>query len=107
MTFSELHPDSIHQFNNLKIAKKLHYSFVLGSRMPSTSGQNRSSLQLAAIHEMRKSIMHLILFSVDQDSVSQWHCRDYKHCINLLPALLQYPYSNYYSQCVPSSCLSL
>ena len=71
--------------------KKLHYIFVLGSRMSCTSGPDWSSLQQAAIHEMRKSIMHLILLSVDQGSVSQWHHGDYKLCINLLPTLLQYP----------------
>lgn len=73
------------------VVKRLYYTLVLGSRKSCTSGLNWSSLQLAAIHEMRKSIMHLILFSVDQGSVSQWHHRDYKHCINLFSTLLQYP----------------
>lgn len=73
--------------------KKLHYICVPGVQNVLRLGtSDLSSLQLAAIHEMRKSIMHLILFSVDQDSVSQWHHRDYKHCSNLLPTLLQYPY---------------
>jgi len=35
-----------------------------------TSGLDLNSLQQEAIHEMRKSIMHLILLSVDQGSVS-------------------------------------
>lgn len=37
---------------DLFIVTKLHYILVLGSRMSSTSGPDRSSLQLATIHEI-------------------------------------------------------
>lgn len=92
ITLWQLHSNST-LIKLFKLVKKLHYICVPGVQNVLRLGtSDLSSLQLAAIHEMRKSIMHLILFSVDQDSVSQWHHRDYKHCSNLLPTLLQYPY---------------
>lgn len=69
--------------------RRLHYISVLESRIACTPGPIWNPLQLAAIHEMRESIMHLIPLSVDQGSVSQWYRRDYKHCINLPPTLQQ------------------
>lgn len=60
----------LYYFPSHIMVMKPHYMFVLGSRMSCTSDPDWNSLQLAAIHEMRKSIMHLIFISVDQGSVS-------------------------------------
>ena len=62
---------------------RLHDTSILGNRLACTLRPGRNPPQLAAIHEMRKSIMHLIPLSVDQSSVSQRHSRSYKHCISL------------------------
>lgn len=74
------------RFYVFNYTSKFHSVVTITRRMSCTSGQHLCSLQLATIHEMRKSIMHFIMFS------SRWYRLVWQTSTTLQPTLMESKY---------------